>query len=672
MNVLQPAHSSICADALGTQPSAAPDPVDAGRLCSQAEAEDDARAILVFLRNGLATRDIDPAQPVWIIDLAPGDGERAWLVLRYLVEHVSRAPMLRYLACCASQAQREALADLAVLHAEAQAGRLVIAGEDEGFRRYDLCNPVVVLAHGAFASREQAIYACHYGELLEGTRQPDGQMGWAPLQERDGLCSLLAAYCRAINSAPLSLPVGGMRSMQALLAATGGRLLMRASDPGAMDLVQIRQGMLGTDAAPRRVNFEALARWHRSQGATVHQSQHNDQGRVLQLAVHDKRGGQLRAALPDMLELPHPDVRAAALSVMQGTEAGPTHYAAWIEQVHADPRLVPPSADTLLALASEVQGTALGHWRELLCRLSDNYYPGWRDLSLRCKLASLAMHLEDWGQARRSLQQALLDHGDHALCWHMLAECQARTGELDAALSSLGHACQALPEDSSAQGALTRAIDHVEQRLARQQTCAAFSPALSCDGLLRLMLLDETHAAEFFYQYRDPQIGMMTRLPAFEDVDKLSAWIAERCTDPTRTEFAIMHPAYGFAGVISAHQLGESAFCHFWLGVDFQGQGLAVPALQCFCAQLHRLGVRRVFTAAYPDNFRSQQVLLRAGFLVLPERALPPEENMIFFCLELDEAHSTAANNGAALCDYCVCSGGVFEFTDPEAMGVVS
>jgi RimJ/RimL family protein N-acetyltransferase len=610
------------------------DPVTAGEVWSVAEAQDDARAVLHFLRHGLATRDIDPARPVWIVDLAPGNGERAWLVLRYLAERAPRAPMLRYLACCASGVQREMLSTIEVLCTEVRSGRLVIADEKEGFCRHDMRNPAMVLAHGACAAREQALFACHYGKLLAGARQSDGQIGWAPLQARDDLSSLLSAYCRAINSAPLNLPVGFIRCVQTLLAATGGRMLLRASDPGVMNLVQIRGGMLAAEAVTAQVNFEVLARWHRALGATVHQAQYDDGGRVLHVAVHDRTGGRLRACLADVLELAHPDVRAAAVSAMQGMAPNPMTYAAWIEQVQADPRIVPLCADALLALTGKVQGTALRHWRELLVRLCGNYYPGWHDAPLIRFLASLAMRLEDWGLACKLLRQALRDcddDDDRMLCWQMLAECQERTGALVAAQASLMQAKQVLEEGTPAHDELRCVIERIAHRIAHQQERPAYVPSHAYDGLLCLEPLDDTHAADFFYQYRDPQIALMTRLPELADAEAVRCWIADRARQPDRLDCAVMHAELGFVGVVSAHRSRGDAFVHFWIGVDYQGSGHAAPAVRLLIRMLAVHGALRIFTAVYPDNYRSRRTLLSVGFVKLPISAAAPENETLFF-----------------------------------------
>ncbi len=63
----------------------------AGRVRALREAEDDAQTVLAFQHTGLATHAIDPAEVVWVIDLAPGEGERAWRVLKALSGRARRA-----------------------------------------------------------------------------------------------------------------------------------------------------------------------------------------------------------------------------------------------------------------------------------------------------------------------------------------------------------------------------------------------------------------------------------------------------------------------------------------------------------------------------------------------------------------------------------------------------
>lgn len=62
----------------------------AGRVRALREAEDDAQTVLAFQLTGLATHAIDPAEVVWGIDLAPGEGERAWRVLKALSGRAAR------------------------------------------------------------------------------------------------------------------------------------------------------------------------------------------------------------------------------------------------------------------------------------------------------------------------------------------------------------------------------------------------------------------------------------------------------------------------------------------------------------------------------------------------------------------------------------------------------
>ncbi len=116
--------------------------------------------------------------------------------------------------------------------------------------------------------------------------------------------------------------------------------------------------------------------------------------------------------------------------------------------------------------------------------------------------------------------------------------------------------------------------DRLHARVSGWQTTPAwYNAELATDGVVRIEPLGPEHATAFLYQYRDPQIGMMTRLPGFADSDELLAWMAERRMQSTRADFAVMHEEYGFCGVVSANWCGTSAFFHFWMGTDFQGAG---------------------------------------------------------------------------------------------------
>ena len=158
-----------------------------GRVRALREAEDDAQAVLAFLSTGLATHSIDPAEVVWIIDLAPAEGERAWRVLRALAGRAPRGPPIRYLAHCADVEHHARLSAHALLKPFVAGGDLFLDREGQGIPSQTIRNPIVVLAHEGVSSQSQGLYAARSGQLLEAWSDGEGGMDWRPIAQRDGV-----------------------------------------------------------------------------------------------------------------------------------------------------------------------------------------------------------------------------------------------------------------------------------------------------------------------------------------------------------------------------------------------------------------------------------------------------------------------------------------------------
>lgn len=256
----------------------------AGSLRASREAIDDAHAVLAFLRTGMRARVVDPAQTLWIIDLAPGDGERAWRVLRELAATAPRGPAIRYLAGCRGDTHRACLAGHPKLAPLIVEGLLSLDRDDRGLPMHPVRNPPVVLAHDAFSSGMEAVYACRHGEWMEWDA---GASDWSRVRRADGMQRLLPCSRSVPDDAVLRVPREAMALMSDVLRASDGRMLLRGADTA--------------------FDSGVLARWHRAQGASVHQSRHGSRGRILHLALHEGGDGALRDCLPELVSLPHPD-----------------------------------------------------------------------------------------------------------------------------------------------------------------------------------------------------------------------------------------------------------------------------------------------------------------------------------------------------------------------------
>ncbi|HEX5126192.1 MAG TPA: GNAT family N-acetyltransferase [Rhodocyclaceae bacterium] len=634
-----------------------------GTLRSVREARDDALAIQTFMRCGLSGGDIDLDETLWIVDLAPGDGERAWHILQQLAVGMPPDLALRYLACCGSPAQYDYLANHPCLREAIRRGNLVLDCTGQYIPFEYSRNPLVVLAHEGISQFAQPFYAVHYGELFERA-EADGKPEWRPLGKAASLENMLETYRRALNSAAFTLPIGAIEVLDRLLAVSDGRMMLRASGAGAMNMVQIRMGALnGNDArdlyANSHTNFEALARWHRAHGGEVRQSQHDDAGWVLHVALHDRPTGRLRACLDGVAALPHPDEYVALIPSFHDMDISPARCLAMLRAHDGDPRTLAALARQARLAAGQIQGTALLRWREAIAQTWAQYYPSKQDNGICMLLAVLAVELEDWSLAREILKAMLHAGQQRGACWHLLAECQQRTGAARAASTSLA---QAMKFDAG-NSVIREAKDCLDRRLKAWQERRPYRRELARDGLLVIEPLDTQHAGDMLYQYRDPQIGLMTRLPAFSNTDETQVWIAQRIAETQRSDYAVMHAERGFAGVVSAHWTGPDAFMHFWIGTDHQSRGLGTRSAQLLLKQLVTQGMRRIFTAVYPDNYRSIKTLQRLGFGQLPMKAAAPEDAMVFLAWALDDGEPIIS-----LCDalrsFSRATGSVFQFPE--------
>lgn len=162
-------------------------------------------------------------------------------------------------------------------------------------------------------------------------------------------------------------------------------MLLRGSDHGAKDRAQIRMGALDPRTGSRRgcaangtlcVNFEALARWHRANGASVLQFQRDEDGRVLHIALHDVAGGRLQECLPEVHGLPHPDDHLRLLQALHAFPAvSPAQCLAMLHAHGGDPRALMALSKHVLRNAAVLDGVALDQWRDMLAYCRTRHYP---------------------------------------------------------------------------------------------------------------------------------------------------------------------------------------------------------------------------------------------------------------------------------------------------------
>lgn len=625
----------------------------ADRLATPLFVEALAEAIVRYGRFG---RESGSPAPLDVFDLAPAGGVLAVRLLRALQRRLDEAGLrwrVRLHLGGAGVAAPQPDAMPIPLRAALERGDVLRHAPDalatDGLPWRD---GAVVLALGYFQQMPVQLGAAHYAGWMDGAieRAPrDGEGRWplayrwtaAADEPRDDLRALRRLYTGKLGSAAVNLPHAGMHVLRRLAAATGEDYLLLAADAGAADLRDIQSGALvpptqwrdGWSTMP--VNFHALA-WAQPKAQVAHCR--NGAGAQLQVAL---AGGAGRAGFEHVLAA----VRDGADHALQlreqaawfGDDAPAPVWLSHLRQCAYDPHAVMehPLGGSM---PEPLDAVARDAWREALERawqLAQDEPTSEPAVAVGMRAA----HLGLWGLAVRVLRPRAAQLPPLALKYLALAELHS--GDAMRAADRLA---------ASGAGDDGAWYAHVLAHCRDGNRLAWYDPALAEDGSLRLEPLAIHHAPAWLEQYRDPHIGVMTRLPELGTLAEASDWIAEQRADPSRACFAVVDREHGFVGSACYQRAGDSGYFHFWIGIDHQNRGLGRRAGQLLQRQARRAGVACLYTSAYPDNPRSQAALAALGFVPLAIRAETPDDDLLFFALPLAPGARPTADGLRRLC----------------------
>lgn len=601
-----------------------------------------------------------------IIDLAPASGKACWLTMQALQREVGSEFRWRYLPVAPDLDWFDQLFKSTGLSNFRDQGLLMptIWNDEQGSlsvlsqagaSKWEATNPVVVIGHDRFSYLNQRLLAVHYGKLMEvdfpaasnDTTETEKSVTtasprWKMFENTSitaEFSSVFADYLQKFNSSPIPFPEGGLRFIDAFhKIANFGYFLINFSTGFATEQ-SLRLGLFSrlcdelNENKTLPVNYHLLAYRLQELGCSVENIQPQPQ-EVLQLAVGKHSESQVRlkrlASIPSSNRIEH------VPSLIEATRAlGTAHVLSVrlsllkLSEFDIDVFLTSDRALTA-ALANANSDGSLDRvtWKEALERVWLNYLPHATTEKLHQRLAPAAMHCGAWALAKKVLKSGMEFFGEDASDLANLAWCENRTGNTARALEL---AEQALKIDD-VNPLVLEVHKRIFQRLAirdEQWKCVL----KDSESQILLEPLDKTHAEAFFYQYRDPQIAIMTGLPALKSVKETRRWIEEQEQEAGKVNYAIMLADEGFVGFINLAVSEHAAFFCFWAGVDFQGRALASTAGRVVCQYAEKLGVPIMLTSAFIDNKRSIRSLTRMGFQELSIRALPPDNDRIFFIL---------------------------------------
>jgi len=604
---------------------------------------------------------IDVTSPLDVLCALSDRGESVRLLLDTLMARIATAlgvpVQIRFLAAFAELRDAEAWCAQPELRGLIEAGVVVpvlwrlgedtprfAAGQQAG-SAWQSANPVVVLLHDVLQRLPQRLLAVHYGKLLEAdlTRfSSSGRVDDAELwraAEDDGRDPLLSAlyrdYIAELNSAALCISSTAMQVPDQIHRLAPQGYLVLCAAPGHATRQSLRLlGFCAVFESYRRdrtlpVNFELMqARWHR-QGASTWQREIGH-GWVVQAAAGGIDGPTvaldncvLPLAADDHGDIP--DLVAAMRAVAR--QQGEAAILALLRRAHFDVDVFAaacPVLHTRWLTMTAADGRA---WSQALravwsqCLHQAECAPIHRDVAL------CAMRVADWPLAKQAWERGIEAHGDNAHDLAQWAWCHVRTGQLRHALPLIHRASQIDPR-----AALVQQIhQHIDTRRAQRDT--AWRNAIERpSSTLVLEPLDLLHLEAMKRQYRDPQIAAMAGLAPWPAAGSESDWFAKEFLSAERIDYAVMHSEFGFVGHVGLEPSERVGFFVFWMGVDFQGGGHAVPAGRMLCEHARALGLRRILTTTYGDNVRSMRALERIGFSRLPLRSTQAHSPRAFFC----------------------------------------
>lgn len=453
-----------------------------------------AKVVLGFLRDCRSINlinqtsefpQLDPGQPVYIIELGCGSGRLAFHLLKKLDKFLGRssrdsAPFkyimtdfaesnIAYWGAHASLQPlvEQGLLDFARFDAEYdQELKLVHSGIT--LSRETVSNPIVVIANYFFDSIAQDAFYIEAGQLYEklititsAKQEPDlndpgllnrievtYEQAPAPADYYDdeNLNQILRGYRQRLPSTVLLFPHIALGCIRRLCDLSGGRLLLISSDKG-----YIREDALIGRPDPElalhgsfsmMVNYHAIGQYFRNCGGQVlHTSRHHANINACAFLMGDHPGGynETQQAYCQAIEECGPD---DFYTLKKGIEK---HYedlsleelTALLRLSGCDSRIFLDAFPALLDLIESASEAMRQELYQTIQQVWDNYYHLGEERDIAFYLAMLLYGMKYYPDAIDYFQRSLDLYGPDASTFYNMAMCRYSLRQLDAALESI-------------------------------------------------------------------------------------------------------------------------------------------------------------------------------------------------------------------------------------------
>lgn len=468
--------------------------------CNTFIAKTYALATLTYLCDARAAGQIDPAHPIYIVELAAGVGRFAFQFLRKWRELKAESALrdldVRYVMTDFNTHNPQVWSThphlapfvkdkvLAFGVFDVERDREITLLDNGGaLSAATVKNPIVVFANYAFDTFTQDLFKFgggHAREVRVSLRAPVGMTESSPdllpalrLQFTDqpiegtyyddpALERTLAGYRERLTETTIAIPFGGLKGLRSLLEMSHERLLFVASDKGFMQQDELYQPgqqamQFHAGAFSMMVNFHAISRYVSERGGwSVGTPRRTLTLKTLASVVGgDERAfAATRVQLRELLEFGPGEF----FDLFQNSrrEPPPTlpQYLGLLRLSGYDPQMVWDFAPTLRKLAGPLDELAQLELRVALDRAWQNYYPG--PANLPFELARILMAMRRPVEAARFNQISLEWFGENPATRLNLGICYYYAERPDAALAEFRRALELNPDFPNAHEWISR------------------------------------------------------------------------------------------------------------------------------------------------------------------------------------------------------------------------
>lgn len=169
-----------------------------------------------------------------------------------------------------------------------------------------------------------------------------------------------------------------------------------------------------------------------------------------------------------------------------------------------------------------------------------------------------------------------------------------------------------------------------------QAEAQVFSRYSNPDVSSRLSLepLSLHHGNEYLWQFWDEKIAEMCCLAPIHSEHDWRTWLMQQHDYHDQVTFAVVHKDHGFIGVVCLIVHDTVGFFYYWLGKDYQQQGLGTEAARLLLDLGENCyGLACCYAKVFDNNTPSQHSLQKLGFKKLPFKGAQPNENEYFYYL---------------------------------------